>query len=451
MPADPGMRLFTRIPRGSFEWSTAFSSGGPLRDSGLAAEFVARGGKDGSLRTEPRSMPPMKILHVIPSVGPARGGPSFAVRAIAGGLAARGVETHVVSTDDNGPSRLNVPLDRPVEENGVTYHYFPRQIRFYTCSVPLSSWLWHRIADFSVVHIHTVFSYASDVAAWIARRHGIPYIIRPLGVLNRWGFQNRRPVLKRLSFALIEKHLLSGAAAVQYTTRQERDEAAELGFAHRPAVIPNPVELAEPGTVARGQFRGEYPELAGRRVILFLSRIDRKKGLDLLIPAFRRVLEVFPTTRLVIAGDGDASVVEQARRSVIEAGMKDSVLWPGFLSGRRKLAALADADIFVLPSYSENFGIAPVEAMGLGLPVVVTDQVGIHQEISSEHAGLVTQASVEPLASALIALLQDEVLRSDLGKNALRLAASRYSVGTVLEQLMEMYCAVASHPMAYAH
>jgi glycosyltransferase involved in cell wall biosynthesis len=392
----------------------------------------------------------MKVLHVIPSVAPWRGGPSAAIRAIARGLTSQGLETHVATTNDNQPALLDVPLGRPVEENGVTYHYFPRQTRFYICSFPFSNWLEHAAADYDLIHIHTVFSYCSNVAAWIAYRKGVPYIIRPLGVLNRWGFENRRPVLKQMSFALLEKRLLSRAAAVQYTTEQERQEAAELRFPHRPVVIPNPVEMAHPANEFRGQFRAQYPELADRRIVLFLSRIDPKKGLDLLLPAFREVSRQDPRAALVIAGDGEPSLVTRLRQTAAELGIASSVFWPGFLAGAKRAAAFADADLFVLSSYSENFGMAPVEAMGLGLPVVLTDRVGIHQEVTEARAGIATPVSSEAIASALLLLLRDDSLRLEMGRNARRLAASRYSVEAVAGRLRDLYTGLCPRALAPA-
>lgn len=185
----------------------------------------------------------MKILHVIPSVGPLRGGPSFAVRSIASGLAGCGVETHVATTDDNGPGRrLDVEIGCPRKENGATYWYFPRQSSFYLYSAPFTGWMWRHAADYQLIHIHAVFSYCSNMAAYIASRLGVPYVVRPLGVLNRWGMEDRRPWLKRLSFALIERHVLKNAAFIHYTAEQERAEAAQCGFEDRPMIIPNPVE-----------------------------------------------------------------------------------------------------------------------------------------------------------------------------------------------------------------
>jgi glycosyltransferase involved in cell wall biosynthesis len=384
----------------------------------------------------------MKILHVIPSVGPLRGGPSFAVRSIASGLTACGVETHVATTDDNGPGRrLDVEFGRPSIENGVTYWYFPRQSSFYLYSAPFTAWMWRHAADYQLIHIHAVFSYCSNMAAYIASRLGVPYVVRPLGVLNRWGMEERRPWLKRLSFALIERHVLKNAAFIHYTAEQERMEAAQCGFEDRPMIIPNPVETPDANGV-KGELRRLYPELHSKRVALFLSRIDRKKGLDLLIPAFAGVLREIPDAALVIAGDGDLTLTQSLRERCRSLGIEKSVYWPGFLSGTAKAAALADADVFVLPSYSENFGIAVIEAMALGVPVILTDQVGVCREVAGSNAGLVTAAEIDPLRSALVRLLADDTARATLGRNGAALARAQFSPPVVLKKLTDAYNSV---------
>lgn len=384
----------------------------------------------------------MKVLHVIPSVGPLRGGPSFAVRSITRGLAAAGIETHVATTDDNGPDRkLDVQCGRPIDEDGVTFWYFPRQSRFYLYSAPFTGWMWKHAADYDLIHIHTLFCYCSNMAAYIASRLGVPYVVRPLGVLNRWGREQRRPWLKRASFALIERRVLNGAAFIHYTAEQERLEASECGFEDRPMIIPNPVEIPDLGD-AKGELRRRYPELNGRRILLFLSRIDRKKGLDLLIPAFAGLLREMPGAALVIAGDGDRALEESLRSECRKLGIQDFVYWPGFLSGNAKAGALADADLFVLPSYSENFGIAPIEAMALGVPVILTDQVGICREVLACNAGVVTPPEIEPLREAMLRVLSDDDGRATLGRNGAALARTQFAPDVVMRRLTDAYGAV---------
>ena len=283
------------------------------------------------------------------------------MRTIARALSQAGMEVHVATTDDNGPERLKVPLGLPQDEEGATFWYFPRQTSFYNFSWPLTRWLAQNVKEFDLVHIHALFSYAALPAAVLARRAGVPYIVRPLGTLNRWGMQNRRRWLKRLSFRLIESRIMAGAAGIHYTCEQEQVEASELGVSCNSLIIPNAVDLPD----------GEVRPLrapSSRKVILFLSRFDRKKGLDLLFEAFAQVRNKGLNAVLVLAGDGDPTLVAQLKRDAERLDIASDVTWAGFLTGDDKWKALGDADVFVLPSYSENFGVALVEALAFGLP-----------------------------------------------------------------------------------
>jgi glycosyltransferase involved in cell wall biosynthesis len=358
------------------------------------------------------------------------------VRTMARALSQAGLEVHVATTDDNGPDRLCVPHGIPQQEDGATFWYFPRQTRFYIFSWPLTRWLAKHVRDYDLVHIHALFSYAALPAALVAHRAGVPYIVRPLGTLNRWGMENRRPWLKKLSFRLIESHIVAGAAGIHYTCEQERVEAGELGVSANPLVIPNAVEV--PAREARTP--RTLPN--GRRVILFLSRLDRKKGLDLLFEAFARVRSECPSAVLVLAGTGDPDWVACLKEMAERLGIASDVVWAGFLTGEVKWAALSDADVFVLPSYSENFGIALVEALACGCPVVLSDQVGIHREIALAGAGIVTPCRVAELAAALLEVLGDAKLRSRLCENGVRLARQQFSLEAVSRQLAAAYAAV---------
>ena len=379
----------------------------------------------------------MRILHVIPSIGPARGGPSVVIRAMARSQAASGLTVHVATTDDNGRGRLGETTDASFVEDQVTYRVFRRQTRFYTFSLPLTMWLSKHARDYDVIHIHALFSYPPIAAALFARLAGVPYLIRPLGVLSLWGMNHRRPWLKGLSFRWIESRILRGAAGVQYTSEQESAEAAELGVKHISLLIPNPVDIAKMPSVS-GRFRATYPTLIGKTIVLFLSRIDSKKGIDLLLPAFAQLRLDRPDAVLVMAGDGDRPLLENLKRQAHQLGLEKGILWVGFLEGEPKRNALADADVFVLPSYSENFGVAVVEAMGCGIPVIVSNQVGIHREISEASAGLVVECSVPSLTAALARAVSDSDWRHHASGNAVRLAAT-FAPEIVASQLIKTY------------
>lgn len=383
---------------------------------------------------------PLKVLHVIPSVGPLRGGPSQVVQTLASGLAAAGVEVHVATTDDNGPGRLIVPHGEPVMSHGVAYWYFPRQGRFYTVSLPLGRWLARHIPNYDLVHIHALFSFAPLAAAFWSRWHRVPYLIRPAGLLNQWGMRHRRPWFKGLVFRAVDRRLLADAAMVHYTSEQERREAMTLDVGGKQVVIPNPV-AAPPAALGElvGRFRARYPQLAGRRIVLFLARLDEKKGVDLLLTAFAQARQHCPQLALVIAGEGPSLFVESLRRQAHRLGIEADVVWTGFLAGEDKWGAFGAADIFVLPSYSENFGIAVVEAMAVGRPVIVTDQVGIHSAIADAHAGLVSSCEASTLADALVRLARDPEERGRVGKNGQLLAREQFSLPVVTTSLLRLY------------
>lgn len=383
----------------------------------------------------------MKVLHVIPSLSPTQGGPSFALPLIARSLVDAGVHVDAVTTDDDGPGRhVDVPLGQAVMRVGWRVLHFRKQTEFYKASWPFHRWLWRHATDYDLIHIHALFSFTSVDAARTAQRRGVPYIIRPLGLLNRWGMENRRPRLKAFSFRFIEGPLLRHAAAIHYTSRSEQTEA-ELAGARAPAiVVPLGIDTRTfqnlPGPEP---FWDRFPQARDRRNVLFLSRLDSKKGLDLLLPAFARAREGVPKALLVIAGDGEARYVAKLREQARGLGIDRDVLWTGFLAGEDKLAAFAAAAMFVLPSHSENFGIALVEAMAAGLPCVTTVGVAVSEDVREYDAGLVVDPAVESIAGAINELFLNTGLRSRLALNAQRLTSQRFSLEAMAASLVTLY------------
>jgi glycosyltransferase involved in cell wall biosynthesis len=380
----------------------------------------------------------LKVLHIIPSVGPLRGGPSVVARSIAEALVNRGLSVDIATTDDNGTEQLTVPLARPVVENGVTFWYFPRQISFYTVSWPLCQWLAAHVGDYDLVHIHGLFSFATTVGAFWATRRGVPYLLRPLGALNNWGIRNRRPFLKTLSLRLIERRILANAAAAHFTSDRERCEAELIAPGIRSVVIPNPVAVTVGKQLTTETLLSNYPELAGKRIVLFLSRLDPIKGLDLLLDGFAKIQTKHPETALIVAGSGDEDFAAQLREHAHQLGIERDVVWAGFLEGDEKRAAFAAADVFVLASYSENFGVAVVEAMASGLPVIVSDQVGIHREIAEAKAGLIVRCDANEVSDAVVQMLSDGEARHQISRNA-ALLAKKFSPEVVSQKLIEVY------------
>jgi glycosyltransferase involved in cell wall biosynthesis len=387
----------------------------------------------------------VRVLHVIPSVSAKHGGPSFILPVLARALIDQGIEVVIATTDDDGPrGRLDVALDVPVKsESGATIFYFRKNTEFYKSSFQLTRWLLRHIAAFDLVHIHALFSYSSVAAAFIAKRQAVPYIVRPLGVLNRWGMENRRRTLKRFSLRWIEMPILRGASAIHYTSRAEQLEAAaaDPAIGKIPsAVIPLPLEIsASDETIGVARFREKFPEIRDRSIVLFLSRIDPKKGLELLLSGFVEVVRTVPRAILVLAGAGDDRYLALLRTMIEDKGLRDHVLWAGFLQGEDKAAAFGAATVYVLPSYSENFGIAAAEALAAGVPTVVSDQVALAADIAAANAGIVVPCEAGAIANAVVRLLGNADLREDFRRRARTFAAASFSLEAAGRALRNFY------------
>src|SRR5688500_6217303 len=316
----------------------------------------------------------MRVLHVIPSVGPARGGPSHAVRMMASACSRAGVSVDVATTNDNDHELLDVPLATPVEEGGARYHYFARDLHAYTVSRRLARWLAKSVASYDVVHIHALFSFSSTGAARAAQRSRVPYILRPLGTLAPYGMK-QHALLKRISWRLVERAMIANAAAVHFTSTAERDEALRL-TEFQAEVVPLGIDINVYSTMH---------VQTDRLNVLFLARIHPKKQIEILLRAVAAVAEA----HLVVAGAGDAAYVSELKQMAAGLGIAERVQWAGHLDGEAKARAFAEAAVFALPSINENFGIAVVEALASGLPVIVSKGVAIHNEIEAAGAGLI--------------------------------------------------------------
>lgn len=390
----------------------------------------------------------MRVLHVIPSLSPTSGGPSFALPAMAGALTERGVKVTAVATDDDGPRQHlhGMTLGESVAMQGWNALYFRKQTEFYKISLPMRRWLRRHVREFDAVHIHAVFSFASLAAGRAAAAAGVPYVVRPLGVLNRWGMENRRRLIKLISFRCLDLPMLRRASAMHYTSRPEMEEAGRFGFKNLQRVIPIGMDLSSFDVLPpRRSFSERFPETAATRNILFLSRIDEKKGLDLLIAAFGRIATRRPDLHLLVCGSGPPALIGKLKQQAAMLGIADRITWAGQVTGERRLAAFSAAELFVLPSHSENFGIALLEAMAAGLPCLSTDQVALALDAVQQKAVLLAARTPEDIAAKLEHLLDSPELRGALSHNAHHLSRVEYSLPAMGEALHSLYCEIAKN------
>ena len=382
----------------------------------------------------------MRILHVIPSVSPIYGGPSVAVRAMAGALAARGHEVHIATTDaaDDRGGRLDVPVSTARQEDDVTFRYFTRwPSTRWKYSWTLTKWLHREIGAFDVVHVHALFSYATIPACRFARGAGVPYILRPLGTLDAWSL-NQRSWRKRPYLALVERRHIRQAAALHATSESEAAFLRALG-GRRVEVIPLGVEPLH------GLPEGRRVPTPGEPLrVLFLSRIHEKKGIPVLLEAARLVRTAGVPLTLTIAGAGDPAYESELRSQAEAMGIGDAVRWPGQVAGEAKRDLLATGDVFVLPSSQENFGIAVAEALAAGMPAVMSHAVAISAEVEAAGAGKALPIEARRFADALIDYARNPGARLAAGRSAAAFARSTYSWPACAARLEALYEGIRS-------
>lgn len=357
-------------------------------------------------------------------------------------LAGFNVQVTAVTTDDDGRGKHlpGITLGQITPKGGWDALYFRKQTEFYKASLPLADWLRRHVRQFDAVHVHAVFSFASLAAGRAAAAAGVPYVVRPLGVLNRWGMKNRRRFVKALSFRLFDLPMLRKASAMHYTSRMEMEDASRFGLKNLQRVIPIGMDLTPFDVLPpRPVFSDQFPETAGSRNVLFLSRIDEKKGIDLLLEAFARIAPQHPDIHLVICGSGELSLTAKLQSQAASLGLASRVTWAGQVTGELRLAAFSAAEVFVLPSHSENFGIALLEAMAAGLPCISTDQVALALDAVRADALLLADREPGAIAAKIETLLDSPQDRHRLGQSARILSRSEYSLPAMGKALHDMY------------
>ncbi|HLK11195.1 MAG TPA: glycosyltransferase [Candidatus Binatia bacterium] len=381
----------------------------------------------------------MKVLHVAAALAPRYGGPSRACPELCRALVRHGAQVTIYSTNIDGDSDLDVPLDRSVADEGVAIRYFPVQPpRQYKCSLPLARALRDTIPDFDIVHVHSLYLFTSAVAAHYCRRFAVPYLVRPHGTLDPYIVRRHRG-RKWVYERLVERRNLDHAAGLHFTTLEEAELARPFGFRAPAVVVPNGIDVRRFERLpSHGRFRARHPEIGNRKLVLHFGRINFKKGLDLVAEALGR-LRTRDDWHLAVVGPDDEGYGTQVRTWLTRAGIARRATFTGLLLDPATLEALVDADVFVLPSYSENFGLAVVEAMACGLPVVISDRVNIWREVAAARAGLVIPCDAIVLADAIRTLLDDPERGRTMGVRGRRLVHERLTWDAAAAEMVRVY------------
>ena len=411
---------------------------------------------------------PLRILHVTPYSGEAwaYGGIPRVVAALTSGLADRGHDVTICATDAGGPATRLASAARTFHawppariRDDVTLRVFPNlsnRAAYHAqlfLPIGLRRFLRRHARDFDVAHLHACRNAPGLIAAHCLRAAGVPYVVTPNGTaLNI----ERRRLTKGAFDLLFGQRLLRGASRVIAVSEAERAQLHQLDLPDAVIkVVPNPIELSEfSPPPARGLFRPTHvpPDV---RIVMFLGRLSPRKRVDDLIGAFARLRATgrFSNTWLIIAGN-DMGSGGRIRALLAEAGLEECARTIGLLQGRQRLEALADADVLVYPSEQEIFGLVPLEALLTGTPVVVADDSGCGEVISSVGGGAVVPArDVEALTRAIAAALDDPERHRSAAVDAAARVRERFAGDAVCRALERVYfemCPLpaASQPMA---
>jgi glycosyltransferase involved in cell wall biosynthesis len=383
----------------------------------------------------------MRILHVTPSYEPAwhLGGVMRSVSMLCRGLADMGHEVTVATTDSGRDRKMPVPTNRMMELGGVQVYYFKTDISLkFAYSRALRDYCRRNIKNFDIVHLTSFWCYPAIPAAAAARLQGVPYLLSVRGTLRK-DAMHRKAIKKWLYFQAIEKRIITRAAAIHYTTQMEREWDAHHHFQTPSFIVPNGFEIKEK---AQGQEKSEAKAILGLNpqvpVVTFIGRLHPQKSVDVLVKAISQQSMRDKEICLILVGPDDGA--ERSLRALTsQLALDEKVRFWGLVDPDNRDKVLAASDILALVSTSESFGNVAVEAMLAGVPVLLTDNVGIYREVVADHAGVVVPLEVEAIACALEKMLADPGYLEAMGQTAANTARRRYDIKTVTQQMSTAY------------
>jgi glycosyltransferase involved in cell wall biosynthesis len=383
----------------------------------------------------------MKILMITPYVGSNYGGTSKAVKDLAQEISSLDISIDIITTNANSSEKLDVFLNAWLAEKDYRIRYFDCWHRNdFIISVSLINWLINHVVDYDLVHTSTVFAPLVLLAHWICQLRQIPYVVTPHGMLEPWAL-SYKGWKKRFYYTLFEKPTIRQASAIQVLANSEANNIKSLGLKHT-VVVTNGIHRQEFETLPNPElFYQQFANTRSKTLILFLGRIDPKKGLDLLAPAFVKVHNKFPQTHLVVAGPDSIGFLTTAQSYFAQVGCLDAVIFTGMLTGSLKYAALAAATLYVAPSYSEGFSMSVLEGMASGLPCVITTGCNF-PEAATAKAAYVVDINADAIADALIQCLSYSQQTKAMGDRAREFIFQNYTWEQAGKKMLQVYKAI---------
>ncbi|MGQ0696840.1 MAG: glycosyltransferase [Panacagrimonas sp.] len=379
---------------------------------------------------------PLLLLHVITSLNPALGGPAEGLRQITACARTLGVAPVIATLDAPDSPWLDVPNVRVIALGPPfgKYYYAPK----------LVPWLRQHGGEFDAVVVHALWQFHGPAVRRGLRAARVPYFVYPHGMVDPFERYTHpfKHIKKSVYWRLFQHPVLHDAAAVLFTCEEERRTARN---SFKPYRVRD--EVVSYGTTLptgicldnADSFLAAFPELKGKRQILFLGRVHPKKGCDLLIEAFAQVAARDPALHLVMAGPDQIGWQAALMKLAEERGVGERITWTGMLQGELKWGAFLAAEVFILPTHLENFGIAIAEAMAVGTPVLISDKVNIWREIETDGAGLVEPDTVAGTVNLLTRWLElTAERRKQMGESAKVCFESRFDMRQAAANLIDL-------------
>jgi len=360
----------------------------------------------------------MKILHTISSIDKNSGGTSTYLQILSNELV-KNISLGIATISTNNPLLMDKKTN--LFQANPSFLGYSKELKTYLTQI-----------NTDILHGNGMWQYPVHAMAKSARIRQIPYILSPHGMLEPWAL-NAGKWKKKLAMVLFQRKDLKNAVCIHATARMEAENIRKLGFKNPIAVIPNGIQLNE--------FPINNKKLRqNKKTILFLSRIHQKKGIELLIEAWQKTETTLRQNwKIEIAGNGKEGYIESLQKLIDEKGLTQEISIIGAQFGEAKLATYYRSDLFVLPTYSENFGIVVAEALACGVPVITTKGTP-WEELNTCNAGWWIEIGVEPLTKALNQAMQlSDEERQFMGQNGRKLVEGNYSIEAVATKMVRLY------------